>query len=413
MSDLSGRIASLSPAQRAELQQRLRERRQDGARAEEPAPERAEPALPPASELGFSIFFFSADGSRAGAHKYRLVRESAQLADRAGFEAVWIPERHFDPFGGLYPSPSVLAAALATTTERIAIRAGSVVLPLEHPVRVAEEWSVVDNLSGGRVGVSFASGWHPNDFVLATDRWEERRDLVFEGIDVIRRLWAGESVRLPGGTGAPTDIRIYPQPIQRELPIWVTSASTAATWVRAAEVGANVLTALLEQTVEEAAEKIELYRKTLAESGFDPASRRVTMMLHTFVGDSVEEVRRIVRPPMSTYLRSHIGLYEKLARSQDIKVDVDSFTEADKEALVAYAFERYFGANALFGDVATCAAMARRLRAAGVDEVAGLIDFGVDDELVLAGLELLADVQATVRDAEAATPVTAGAREAT
>ena len=110
--------------------------------------------------IEFSLYFFSADGSKQTTDKYRLLLESAKFADAHGFSAVWTPERHFQDFGGLYPNPSVLSAALAVITERVKIRAGSVALPLHNPIRVVEEWAVVDNLSKGRVGISFASGWH-------------------------------------------------------------------------------------------------------------------------------------------------------------------------------------------------------------------------------------------------------------
>ena len=79
---------------------------------------------------------------------------------------MWTPERHFHPFGGLYPNPALTSAAVAAVTKRVGLRAGSVVLPLHNPLRCAEEWSVVDNLSDGRVGLSFASGWHASDFAL-------------------------------------------------------------------------------------------------------------------------------------------------------------------------------------------------------------------------------------------------------
>src|SRR5215217_9633370 len=90
--------------------------------------------------LDFSLFFFSSDGSTNKPDKYNLLLDCARFADAAGFRAIWTPERHFQEFGGLYPNPSVLAAALAMITKRIQIRAGSVVLPLHNPVRVAEEW---------------------------------------------------------------------------------------------------------------------------------------------------------------------------------------------------------------------------------------------------------------------------------
>src|SRR5712692_3504600 len=108
--------------------------------------------------MDFSLFYFaSADGGES-ADKYRLLIEGAKFADTHGFAAVWTPERHFHEFGGLYPNPAVTGAALAMITKNIRIRAGSVVSPLHQTIRIAEEWAMVDNLSGGRVDVSFATG---------------------------------------------------------------------------------------------------------------------------------------------------------------------------------------------------------------------------------------------------------------
>src|SRR5436309_12774451 len=113
--------------------------------------------------MDFSVMFFAGSDRPRATDRYALVREAAQFADRHGFSAVWTPERHFHEFGGLYPNPSVTSAALAMITKRLQIRSGSVVAPLHSPIRIAEEWSVVDNLSGGRVAISFASGWMPED----------------------------------------------------------------------------------------------------------------------------------------------------------------------------------------------------------------------------------------------------------
>src|SRR5262249_13263842 len=138
--------------------------RETGANGRAPAPAavRGTPAV--RDRVQFSLFYFSADAASPDDHKYELLIEGARFADRHGFAAGWVPERHFHAFGGLYPTPSVLAAALAMVTRRIRLRAGSVVLPLHNPIRVAEEWAVVDNLSGGRVDLAFAAGWNPNDF---------------------------------------------------------------------------------------------------------------------------------------------------------------------------------------------------------------------------------------------------------
>lgn len=162
--------------------------------------------------------------------------EAAAFADRHGFTAIWTPERHFHEFGGIFPNPSLLGAFLAARTTHVRIRAGSVVLPLHNPIRIAEEWSVVDNLSGGRVDLGFAVGWHPNDFVLEPDHYHERVRLTFDGIDTVRRLWRGGHYVGSNGFGEPTSVNIYPAPIQKELPVWVTCSAHSERFTQAGRV---------------------------------------------------------------------------------------------------------------------------------------------------------------------------------
>src|SRR5215467_4725074 len=131
--------------------------------------------------LNFGLLFFGCDAGDGAADKYEFVIEAARYAEANGFTAVWLPERHFTAMGSLYPNPAVLHAALARETRRLRLRAGSVVLPLHSPLRIAEEWAVVDNLSGGRVELSFAPGWNPGDFVLAPDHYSRRYEVLYEG----------------------------------------------------------------------------------------------------------------------------------------------------------------------------------------------------------------------------------------
>jgi len=153
-----------------------------------------------ADSMGFSMFYFGAENYSPTA-KYDLYLSAARFADQQGFEAVWTPERHFHEVGSLYPNPSILSAALATITQNIQLRAGSVVLPLQNPVRVAEEWSVVDNLSNGRTGIAIASGWHPRDFVLYPQNFADRKQVMLDGIETLQTLWQGGTVSLRDGGG--------------------------------------------------------------------------------------------------------------------------------------------------------------------------------------------------------------------
>jgi natural product biosynthesis luciferase-like monooxygenase protein/amino acid adenylation domain-containing protein/FkbM family methyltransferase len=340
--------------------------------------------------LAFSLFFFANDEPVAG-DKYRLLLESARFADEHGFEAVWTPERHFHSFGGLYPNPSITSAALAGVTRRVGIRAGSIVLPLHDPIRVAEDWSMVDNLSGGRAGVSFASGWHGDDFVFAPHQYADRRTILYRDLETVRALWRGETITRPGGEGRPVEVSIRPRPVQPELPVWITAAGSPDTFRQAGEAGANLLTHLLGQSLEELAEKIALYRRARRESGHAGAGR-VTLMLHTFVGEDMDEVRKIVAAPFRSYLRSSVGLLANHARSLGMGDRLEALSGEDMDALLDHACERYFHTGSLLGTPGSCLPMVERLKGLDVDEVACLIDFGVPTDLALAALNGLAEL---------------------
>jgi natural product biosynthesis luciferase-like monooxygenase protein len=346
-------------------------------------------------DIDFSLFYFSSDAQEelAGG-RYDLLLKGARFADEHGFSAVWTPERHFHAFGGLYPNPAVTSAAIAAITERVAIRAGSCVLPLHHPLRVAEEWSVVDNLSRGRVGVAFASGWQPNDFVLRPENFAHSKEVMFRDIEVVQKLWRGEAIPLTSPKGEEIATRILPRPVQPELPIWITTAGTPESFRMAGERGFNLLTHLVGQTLEELSEKIAAYREARAAAGH-AGSGHVTLMLHSFVGDSAESVREAVRGPMREYLRSAVGLVQKAAwtfptQKQRLSASPDvSLSEEDMEALLDHAFDRYYESSALFGTPEECVEMVRKVKAIGVDEIGCLIDFGVDSARVLEHLEHL------------------------
>ncbi|MFF9347885.1 MupA/Atu3671 family FMN-dependent luciferase-like monooxygenase [Streptomyces sp. NPDC014734] len=394
---LQERLASLSPGQRAVLERSLRDRGAkaptsldagERAAARATAPRRARR---PDSVMDFSLFFFSGDGSAAGPGKYQLLLDSARYADANGFSGIWVPERHFVDFGGLYPNPSVLAAAIAVLTERIQIRAGSAVLPLHHPVRVAEEWAVVDNLSGGRAAISAASGWHPDDFILAPGdgqrRYPHRKDEMFEAIDTIQRLWAGESVELPRADGTPQTVRTLPRPLQPSLPVWVSAQGSPETFVRAGEIGAHLLTGLVAQRPADLRDKVAAYREARAAAGHDPAAGRVTAMVHTFLWADVDEARELVRGPLTGYLKTF------LAQQDSFGSEFSKLGDAERDVMLAATFERYFDSLALLGTPDTCESLIEDLVDIGVDEVACLVDFGLDQDRVLKGLEHLTELR--------------------
>jgi natural product biosynthesis luciferase-like monooxygenase protein len=343
--------------------------------------------------MDFGLFYF-ADAADRG-QGYELLLRGAKFADENGFSAVWTPERHFHEFGGIYPNPAVTGAAIAAVTEHVAVRAGSVVAPLHNPIRIAEEWSVVDNLSGGRAGIAFASGWHAGDFVFSPGRYHERRADNVAALEQVRRLWRGESVTVPDGVGNPVEIRTLPRPVQAELPVWLTTSGSIESFESAGRLGVNVLTHLLGQELADIEQKVEAYHAAWHDAGH--AGRgHVSLMIHTFLGTDRAAVKEIVREPFSRYLLSSFDLIARAidrTGSKGMASDIASLTDADRRFLIDAAFDRYFLTNGLFGSVEDGLEICGGLRDAGVDELACLIDFGVDHRTVLDGLEKLGELR--------------------
>jgi natural product biosynthesis luciferase-like monooxygenase protein len=352
--------------------------------------------------MEFSLYYWGNDDG-AGPKKYEMLLEGAKFADTHGFCAVWTPERHFHAFGGPYPNPSVTGAAVAAVTKNIGVRAGSCVAPLHHPARIAEDWAVIDNLTNGRAGLAMASGWHPDDFVLRPENTPpNNRDAMFKSIDQVRRLWRGEAVEFPTASGTHAVIT-QPRPVSAELPIWVTTAGNPQTWIEAGEIGANVLTHLLGQSVDEVGDKIKLYHAALRGAGHDPANHSVTLMLHTYIARDRELSRETAREPMKDYLRSAAGLIKQYAWAfpafkkpagveNPMQIDLQSLSHEENEAILDFAFKRYFEDSGLFGTVDDCLARVESLKKIGVTEVACLIDYGINTQAVMEGLYPLAEV---------------------
>ncbi|UFS64338.1 LLM class flavin-dependent oxidoreductase [Paracoccus denitrificans] len=367
----------------------------------------AQPRREVSGGMDFSLFYWGNDDG-PGPKKYQLLLEGARFADQNGFVAVYTPERHFHAFGGPYPNPAVSGAAVAAVTKNVAVRAGSCVLPLHHPARVAEEWAVIDNLTSGRAGLAIASGWQPDDFVLRPENAPpNNKAALAEGVDQLRRLWRGEAVEFPRKDGSLFGVVTQPRPVQRELPLWMTVAGNPETWVEAGRLGMNVLTHLLGQSIDTVESRIKDYHAALREAGHDPARFTVTLMLHTCLADDRETAREIAREPMKNYLKSAAALVKQYAwdfpafrrpagMTNPMAIDLGSLSEEELDGILEFAFLRYFEDSGLFGSIEDGIARVEQLKAIGVGEIACLIDYGIAPEQVMAGFPLLARLRAEV-----------------
>jgi natural product biosynthesis luciferase-like monooxygenase protein/amino acid adenylation domain-containing protein len=345
--------------------------------------------------IDFSLFYFASAENQSSGDKYKLLMDGARFADEHGFTAIWSPERHFATFGGLYPNPAITSAAIAAITKRISIRAGSCVLPLHNPIRVAEDWALVDNLSDGRIGLSFASGWQPNDFVLAPEKYADRNKIMIEGIAKVQALWRGEGIMFLNGLGEKVEVHTLPRPVQPQLPVWITASGNPETFRQAGKLGLNLLTHLLGQSITELAEKVQLYRQAWHEHGHGPDEGHVTLMLHTFIGEDEQTVLRHVKQPLKNYLRDSIGLLKPFADAMGHNLEQAS--TADMDAILEHAFSRYYKTSGLFGTAEHCQLFVDQLKGIGINEIACLIDFGIETETVMESLQHLQQLRQAVQ----------------
>jgi natural product biosynthesis luciferase-like monooxygenase protein len=352
----------------------------------------------PRQPLSFSLLFFSdVRKDIPETEKYKFMRDVTVFADQKGFTAIYIPERHFNEFGSIYANSAIIASYLAPLTKRIRFRTAGISLPLHHPAEVVEWWAMVDNLSGGRVDLGFGSGWSKPDFVLAPEAYENRRELCAERIELVRKLWRGESVSFPGPGNEGLIIRTYPRPIQKELNVWILVTQNEAAFAHAGEQGFNVFTMLYGIDLAALGRKIAIYRDARKRAGFDPNTGIVSLMLHTFLHRDMETVREAVELPFREYIRSSVEGHVGAGLGSAGKLDKREIGRVEKEQILDYAYQRYFSTGAIFGTVHDGKKMVDKAVEAGVNDIAFLVDFGVDYEVVKESLPYLEELISAYR----------------
>lgn len=355
------------------------------------APAKTPAKIPAATgpAMAFSFLFFSdVREDLSDAEKYGLLRDLTGFADREGFTAVYLPERHFYEFGSIYANPAIVAAYLIPQTRRIRFRTAGVSLPLHHPAEVVEWWSMNDVLSGGRVDLGFGSGWNRADFVLSPQTYEQRRTVCSEQIPIVQKLWRGETVSFPGPGGEEVPITIYPRPIQKSLNVWLLISQNDEAFAHAGRQGYNVFTMLYGIHLQALEEKVALYRRGREEAGLDPKGGTVTLMLHTLIHRDVQTVREAVEKPFKEYVKSAFEAHARSVVHPGMK-GMAEVGEKEKEKILGYAYERYFKTAALFGTIEEGRKIVEEAIRIGVDEIACLMDFGVDYSLVKDSLSYL------------------------
>lgn len=186
---------------------------------------------PPRFRLGFLTHVQSRGGDPAEA--YRRARELFEAADELGFDVGWVAQHHVPLGGGSLSSPWTFLAHVAARTRRIRLGTAITVLPLEDPVRLAEDVATVDALSGGRVEIGVGSGASPAEYAAFGKDVARKRELTTENLRLLRDALSGKEVRTPG-------FRVQPPPADFDDRVW-QGVFSAAGAEHAARAGSHLL----------------------------------------------------------------------------------------------------------------------------------------------------------------------------
>jgi alkanesulfonate monooxygenase SsuD/methylene tetrahydromethanopterin reductase-like flavin-dependent oxidoreductase (luciferase family) len=219
---------------------------------------------------------------------YAATLDQTVLADRLGFDHVWFTEHHFLEDGYL-PAFQPLAGAIAARTERIRISTDIALLPLYHPIRLAEEMAVLDHISNGRMELGIGMGYVPEEFKAFGVPLKNRVSMTEEGIDILRLAWSDGPFSYHGKRYTLDDVDVHPKPVQPGgPPLWIAAMSEAGA-LRAARFGTHLLPQGNRDQV------LDPYRAAVAADGRDPIQYRAGIIRSFYVSDDRERDWPVLR----------------------------------------------------------------------------------------------------------------------
>src|SRR5271154_5440944 len=217
------------------------------------------------------------------------ITAEALLADKLGMHSAWIGEHHFNSLGVL-SCPDIVLGYVAANTTRIRLAPAVTVLPLHHPIRVAEQWATLDLLSGGRVDFACGRGYDQREYLPFHVSFADNQGIFEEGLELVRRLWAADDRIFPHRKQYSfDDVRITPKPVQRPLPTYVGSFSKPSIEL-AARLGCGLIVAPFAAAMSYGGLKqvADLYHETCAKFGKKPQRLMCSYFTH-FADTKAEE----------------------------------------------------------------------------------------------------------------------------
>lgn len=265
---------------------------------------------------------------------YRRTLEQARMAERLGYGSLYVAEHHFLPDGWV-PTPTVLLGGLAAVTDGMSIGTDIIILPLHHPIDVAEQAAVLDVLSGGRFRLGVAIGWRDEEFEAFGIEKRSRVARTEEGIELVRRLLTESSVTFDGRFTSVEELTVMPRPVQSRVPIWYGGQSPPAIDRAARMADAWIMSPI--ESRKELREEAAIYRESLEANDRDYDSVHKPLRREAYVAEDDETAWEEVGEALVNEYRDVYGDYGDIGhefRPEDRDSAIEELREHAEERFI-------------------------------------------------------------------------------
>jgi alkanesulfonate monooxygenase SsuD/methylene tetrahydromethanopterin reductase-like flavin-dependent oxidoreductase (luciferase family) len=339
-------------------------------------------------EFGMFHEFPSLPG-RTESEAFDEAMEQVDAAERLGLDAMWLAELHFEPRRSVLSAPLSIASAIAARTRRMKIGIAVQVLPLCHPLRLAEEAATVDQLSHGRLIFGVGRSGVAQTYEAYGVSYAESRERFREILDIVEQAWTKPSFSYGGKYHSFNEVAVVPKPYQKPTPPIRIAASTPDTFPAIGRRGAAIFASVRHTTWSDLAKQIQSYHDAWVEAGH-PGRGQVFVSAPTYLAETEERARSEPKESITHFYREQANLLEGAARLVDAETAARRMRRVDQ--LRSLRYEDGLRDHALVGTPDTIAERLKRLQQeVGLSGILAELNCGglIPHRQVLSAMQLL------------------------
>jgi alkanesulfonate monooxygenase SsuD/methylene tetrahydromethanopterin reductase-like flavin-dependent oxidoreductase (luciferase family) len=248
---------------------------------------------------------------------YEEIIETIKLADTLGWGRALTTEHHFHYYGGAIPNPAVMLAAWARETKNIRLAAGVSLIQLRDPLKVAEDYALVDQLSGGRVDMGVGRGFAPHEFSAFNIDQADIAGRIAEGLEICSHFWAGKPFSYAGKYFSFGKLQPWPPTVNGGLPIWNAASNSMESFVNAAKCGYHLMMNHYPMSANALAEKFDWYCESWEQAGRKTSDRKAMINFMCHIANTEEQAIQEAKDA----LQEHAGAFGKVMQGQQWDTD--------------------------------------------------------------------------------------------